>query len=302
MSSTTVACVGLATADTIVSLPGWPAPDGRMLADAILRSYGGPAATAAVTIARLGHRASMIGAVGDDERGAAVRDSLESAGVDVGGLATLSGATAESVILLDRSAHTRTILHAPGAALAGLDEAARGRCDAAAWVHVDQAGYGLVAGIERGRICVDAGHRIDGLELDGIGLYAPSRSALLDRYPGRGLGAAIRAALGEGALCVAVTLGADGAVAAADDGAWRAAAPKVEIVSTLGAGDVFHGALVASLLDGRPLAGALRNAVVAAALSCRALDGRGAIPDAAELESAVAVAPAVESVLLEDLE
>ena len=301
MSSTTVACVGLATADTIVSLPGWPAPDGRMLADAILRSYGGPAATAAVTIARLGHRASMIGAVGDDERGAAVRDSLESAGVDVGGLATLSGATAESVILLDRSADTRTILHAPGAALAGLDEAARGRCDAAAWVHVDQAGYGLVAGIERGRICVDAGHRIDGLELDGIGLYAPSRSALLDRYPGRGLGAAIRAALGEGALCVAVTLGADGAVAAAADGAWRVAAPKVEIVSTLGAGDVFHGALVASLLDGRPLADALRNAVVAAALSCRELDGRGAIPDAAELESAVAVAPAVESVLLEDL-
>ena len=76
MSSPEVACIGLATADTIVSLPGWPSADGRMLADAIVRAFGGPAATAAVTISRLGHRAAMIGAVGDDEIGAAVRQEL----------------------------------------------------------------------------------------------------------------------------------------------------------------------------------------------------------------------------------
>jgi sugar/nucleoside kinase (ribokinase family) len=73
------------------------------------------------------------------------------------------------------------------------------------------------------------------------------------------------------------------------------------VVSTLGAGDVFHGALLASLLDGSPLPDALQRAVVAAALSCRALDGRGAIPDASELDAAVATAPAVEPVVLEDL-
>ena len=301
MSSIDVACVGLATADTVVSLPGWPQPDGRLLADEIVRSYGGPAATAAVTIARLGHRASMIGAVGDDERGAAVRDSLESVGVDVSSITTLSGATAESVILLDRSDHTRTILHAPGVALDALDEAAQRRCDEAAWVHVDQAGYAVVAGIGRDAVSVDDGHHVDALEVDGLGLYAPSRSALLKRYPGRGLGAAIEAALAAGARRVAVTLGADGAVAANADGAWRVAALELEVVSTLGAGDVFHGALLASLLDGRSLADALRRAVVASALSCRALDGRGAIPDAVELDAAARTAPALESVLLEDL-
>ena len=301
MSSPEVACIGLATADTIVSLPGWPSADGRMLADAIVRAFGGPAATAAVTISRLGHRAAMIGAVGDDEIGAAVRQELAASGVDVDGLSTVRGRTAESVILLDGSAHTRTILHAPGASLDELDDGARERCAAASWVHVAQVGWGLAASLDRSRLSVDAGHRIEALEVGGLGLYAPSRSALLERYPGRRAGAAVGAALREGAARVAVTLGGEGAIAANGYSAWRARPPRVEVVSTLGAGDVFHGALLASLLDGRSLPDALQRAVVAAALSCRALDGRGAIPDASELDAAVATAPAVEPVVLEDL-
>ena len=54
-------------------------------------------------------------------------------------------------------------------------------------------------------------------------------------------------------------------------------------MSTLGAGDVFHGALLAGLVQGRPLRETLELANTAAALSCRALDGRSAIPTLAEL-------------------
>lgn len=301
MSNIHVACIGLATADTIVSLPGWPAPDGRMVADAIARSFGGPAATAAVTMARLGHRAAVVGAVGDDEIGASVRSALLAEGVDVTHLATLPGPSSESVILLDRAEDTRTILHAAGARLPALDSDALEVCRSARWIHVDQAGYALADAVQRGRISVDAGHRIDRLELEGLGLYAPSRSALMDRYPDLPLGAAVRAALDEGALQVAVTLGSDGAVAADGSGAWRVGGVRVDVASTLGAGDVFHGALLASLLDGLDLAEAVRRANVAAALSCRALDGRGAIPAPDELDSALADAPAVESVVLEGL-
>jgi sulfofructose kinase len=56
-------------------------------------------------------------------------------------------------------------------------------------------------------------------------------------------------------------------------------------VSTLGAGDVFHGALLAWLVRGAPLDEALRAACVAAALSTRALDGRSAIPTRDEVEA-----------------
>jgi sulfofructose kinase len=296
-----VACVGLATADTIVSLARWPDPDGRMEADAIVRSFGGPAATAAVTIARLGLRASMVGAVGDDETGALVRASLVAAGVDVTHLETRPGPTGESVILLDRSAATRSILHAPGVGPGVLAPAAVAACRSATWIHADDAGYPLVADVERGRLSVDHGHRTRRLSVAGLGLYAPSRSNLLERYPDRSVGEAVREALAEGAERVAVTLGADGAVAADASGAWRVAALPLDVVSTLGAGDVFHGALVASLLDGMGLPDAVRRANVAATLSCRAIDGRGAIPDVTELEAALGSAPMLEPVLLGDV-
>ena len=58
----------------------------------------------------------------------------------------------------------------------------------------------------------------------------------------------------------------------------------VEVGSTLGAGDVFHGALLAGLLDGRPLAAAGDFAAAAAALSCRGVDGRSRIPTRTELD------------------
>lgn len=296
-----VVCIGLATADTIVSLPRWPSPDGRVEADAIVRAFGGPAATAAVAISRLGRSVAVVGAVGGDAAGRAIRDALVNDGVDVSLLGMGEGASAESVILLDRSSDTRTILHAPGARLGALDDAARRACRDAAWVHTDHAGHALVSGIEPERLSVDAGHAIEGLDLRGIGLYAPSRTALLGRFPGRSVGAAVRAALSEGALRVAVTLGEDGALAADGGAAWRVPGVALEVASTLGAGDVFHGALLASLLDGMALPDATRRANAAAALSCRGLDGRSAIPDAAELEAALAGAPAVEPLVLEGL-
>jgi sugar/nucleoside kinase (ribokinase family) len=52
------------------------------------------------------------------------------------------------------------------------------------------------------------------------------------------------------------------------------------VVSTLGAGDAFHGALLAQLVADVPLRDALAVANEIAALSCRALDGRSAIPTA----------------------
>jgi sulfofructose kinase len=62
----------------------------------------------------------------------------------------------------------------------------------------------------------------------------------------------------------------------------------VDAVSTLGAGDVFHGTLLACLVRGLPLRNALVRANACAALSCRALDGRSAIPSWDELEASLA--------------
>lgn len=292
-----VVCVGLVTRDTVVPMPGWPRPDGRLVVDPIVRASGGPAATAAVAVSRLGGTAAFVGAVGQD--GEDLVGHLSGEGVDVAGVVRVAGAaSSESVILLDRSAGTRSILHAPGAALARLPPGALESCRRAAWVHVDHAGYAVVRAVDRGRLSVDAGNAIDDLSLDGIGLYVPTASAIRSRYPGRSLPAAVALALDEGARRVVVTDGAAGAIAADAGGAWRIGPFRVQVVSTLGAGDVFHGALLAALVAGHRLPQAARRANVAAALSCRAIDGRSGIPTATELERALAGAPEPEPILL----
>jgi ribokinase len=80
---------------------------------------------------------------------------------------------------------------------------------------------------------------------------------------------------------VIVTLGGEGLVAASPEGVVRMAAPRVDVVSTHGAGDAFTGALAARLAKGDGLTEALRFAQGAAALTvATAPDLRGALSDA----------------------
>ena len=265
-----VVAVGLATLDAIFAVPRHPSPDDRVVATELATAGGGPAATAAVTLARLGIRTFFVGAVGDDAAGAAIRDGLEREGVDVSELAVVAGARSpQSTVLVGSGG--RAIVHYPGA-LPPLELTPRARalCAEAAWVHVDHVGY---AAAPRGvRLSVDGGNPIDGLDLRGVALYAPTEKALRDSF-----GNATRA-LEEGAELVVVTRGAEGSVAYTAEGIIEAPAHPVDATSTLGAGDVFHGALLAQLVRGAPLREALAFANRCAALSCRALDGRSAIP------------------------
>lgn len=266
-----VACVGLATRDTILAVPEHPPADGRVVATDLVVAGGGPAATAAVALARLGVDVAFFGAVGDDDAGAFVREGLVAEGVDVSGLAVVPGArTPQSAILVGPDG-SRSIFHRPGDADIPLVE------PDAEWVHVDHAGYGRA----RGRLSVDGGNPVPGLDLSGVALYAPTEERLREDFGSAG------AALAAGAETVVVTRGAGGSAAYTRDGVVEAPGVQCEPVSTLGAGDVFHGALLAFLVLGAALDEALRAANTAASLSCRALDGRSAIPTLDELKGAL---------------
>ena len=82
----------------------------------------------------------------------------------------------------------------------------------------------------------------------------------------------------------AVTLGARGLVACTGGEPYSIPAEPVEVVDSTGAGDVFHGALLAALLGGRSIDRSLRLASRVAAMSCRGLGGRAAIPRPDEVE------------------
>lgn len=279
--------IGGATIDSIAAVPRYPAPDERVLAVASVRAGGGPAATAAVTAARLGARGvRFIGVVGDDQDGDRVCAELAGEGVDVTAVArTTTAPTGSSVIVVDVGRGTRAICATPGPPLvldpflaqgrAGIEALRSARC-----IHVDHLGWAALTSVidvgeSRGRapVSADVSYDAPGFTPRGIDLYVPSMDELAD--PDHFLDRAI----GQGARCVVATRGPLGSVAACSDGS-RFSAPGVEtdIVSTLGAGDVFHGALLAALDRGLDLHQALSFSNTVAALSCRGLDGRSTVP------------------------
>jgi sulfofructose kinase len=287
---------GAATLDTIALVPGLPGPDQRVLADAVIQAGGGPAATAAVAAARLGLPVAFIGAVGDDEAGDQILDGLRAENVDVRGVQVMPGQqSAASVVLVESSTQTRAICARPGPAPVFGDSSAR-LLHGADWVHVDHLGWQpawrairKLPRQARPLVSVDGGNDIDGLVLAGVELFVPTVAALTRRYGDRSIGDLLDAGLAEGAARVIATQGGEGSVAAAADGTRVAArAHRADtIVSTLGAGDVFHGALIAALARGMPLAQAMAYANTAAAMSCAALDGRSAIPSHAGVLAAL---------------
>ena len=90
-----------------------------------------------------------------------------------------------------------------------------------------------------------------------------------------GLAEARRLAPGQ----LAVTLGGEGVVWADGITLHRVPAFNVQAVDTLGAGDVFHGALTLALAERRPWAEALAFASAAAAMKCSRPSGRGSFPN-----------------------
>lgn len=286
-----VVCIGAVTLDLVAAVNEPLGEDGRVIAsDAVLAS-GGPAATAAVTLARLGITTAFVGSVGNDEAGALVRRALSREKVDASEVRVIEGRTAMSPIVVNRATAHRSIAAYYGTVGAPyLSERAIDMCRSAEWVHVDHVGYAAVPMLAargiRTRVSVDGGNPTPGLDLRLIALYSPTEERILERYEGTDLRAAMRAALDEGAESVVVTRGPAGSVALSEDPRWATEpdcvveAPSFEVTinSTLGAGDVFHGALLAAAIRRRDLFESLLIANAVASLSCRALDGRSAIP------------------------
>jgi sulfofructose kinase len=287
-----VVCIGIATLDSIAVVDRLPEPGERMPAREARVAGGGVAATASVALARLGVPVAFVGRVGDDAAGPIVAEGLSREGVDTSGLRVVPGRTPVTLVFVEAGTGERTLVpDTRGVPPIQLTDADIARCAEAEWIHVDQTGHPTVAGLRtagvRARVSFDGGNVDREYDLGQVDLYAPTERALLARYPGRALVDAIGAATAEGPELVVVTRGDEGSIAAGGTSSVVAEADRFEtdVVSTLGAGDVFHGALLAALLDGREIQEALRRANAAAALSCRALDGRSAIPTRAELEA-----------------
>lgn len=284
VSRVNVLCVGAATLDIIATVDRIPGPDSRAVSGPFVRAGGGPAATAAVALARLGISVGICGTVGDDPSGHFVRESLAAEGVDTTWLRVDPAiSTTESIVVVDRRSAARTIVTSPSAVPVLPDP------PDVEWVHADQVGYPAVrrridGGGRLPRVSLDGGNQIPDLRVDGIALYVPTLEMLRREFAAPSVEGSFAAAFAAGAAEVGATDGSGGSLLGRGGRLVRVPAYPVAAVSTIGAGDVFHGALLAGLVRGNDLVGAARLAAVVAAMSCRGLDGRSAIPDRHEAQ------------------
>jgi sulfofructose kinase len=172
-----------------------------------------------------------------------------------------------------------------------MNEAAKQLIASSQWVHVDHVGIKRLdeAGISRGngpQISFDAGYGVETFDPIVVDLFVPTDRQMALRYPGVDLAVALENDSMKAGNTVVATQGSAGSAGfSPETGLVSAPGFKVDVTSTLGAGDVFHGALVAQLIQGHPLQEAMRRANAVAALSCRGLDGQSKSPTTTELDA-----------------
>jgi sugar/nucleoside kinase (ribokinase family) len=277
-------------------------------------TLGSSAVITACGAARLGLRTAFAGVVGDDPLGRFMLDGMRERGIDVGGcIVDPSLATGVSVILEDATAaRGRAILTAPGSIAALAADQVDGALLAAAR-HVHLGSYFLQDALRPGAAGLlatarrlgattsldtnwDPSERWDlGGVLGACDLFLPNEQELL-RIAG---GDSLESALGElapAAMSVAVKRGAAGGSLRSGGTVLAAAAPRLDVVDTTGAGDSFNAGAIYGLLAGLEPARQLALAIACGSLSTLGEGGTDAQPTlAAASELAAGIAAAIEA-------
>lgn len=295
-----IVVVGSLNMDLVVNVNDFPQVGETKLGESISYLSGGKGANQAVGCARLGARVSMVGAVGSDAFGRQIISQLEQEGIDVSGVKQID----------DVATGVASIIHTPVDNSIIIVAGANGRVTphdvyeqrqkiAAADVLIVQLEIPVDAVQEALRIAKEAGvltilnpapaqklpiellqladymtpNEIEFQQLSGKSLDTPQYREVAADYCDK---------LGSSLL---ITRGPEGAILY-DQGAWaEAAAPKVEVKDTTGAGDCLNAAFATMLAYGKHSDEALRLAVHAASISVTRYGAQDGMPTLKELST-----------------
>lgn len=293
-----ILCLGMSALDAIYRVVAIPRTPTKVLASSFTECGGGMAANASVAVARLGGIASYWGRVGADEVGARILRELADEGVDVSSVRRVAGAASSSdAILVDAQgerlicAFTDPALDPdpswlPLASVAQFDAVlADVRWPAGAAALFDTAAALGIPSIFDG----DVGPPEALLDLARRATHIVFSEPGLAHAAGAGPpGIALERIAGTLRGVVGVTLGADGFLWRDGRVERRAAAPRIDAIDTLAAGDVWHGAFALGLGEKMTIPEAARFANSAAALKCTRLGGRRGTPTRREVQAFLA--------------
>ena len=298
-----VACVGLTILD-VLGRPVEKIPDGGDIGfiDEIRLTVAGTAAGTVIDMAKLGLNATLLGAVGQDEKGQFVRDTLDRFGVAHDGLQAIADIPTSATILNIRPNGERPGLHVRGASdHFTITDKIMAIAKSCAVVHF--GGSGLLAAIdgEPTRAFLAALHQAGvTVTFDLLGVSPTVRPQVVSYLPyidyfmpSMEEACALTDGLTDpdqvidrlfdmGAKVCIIKNGAQGSIYATRTARFRTPAFKVAVQDTTGCGDAFCAGFVSGLLDKLSPQAACLRATAASALVATGLGSDAGIVDLAQ--------------------
>jgi ribokinase len=266
---------------------------------------GGKGANQAVAVARLGYPVAMIGRIGDDAFGVQLREHLQSAGVDVTGVATSKCTSGVAVIVVsDKGENCIVITPGANALLTPEDLDANAEMLRTAGVVLTQLEIPTNTVQHLAEICAREGVPLildpapakqlpDGL-LQNVEWFTPNETEAKFFIGDAASDSREPALMAErlmqkGARGVVLKLGSRGAYLASGDEPGELLRPfPVRAVDTTAAGDAFNGAFATGLMMSKGPVESARFAAAAAALSVTRAGAQPSMPSIAEVEQLLA--------------
>jgi sugar/nucleoside kinase (ribokinase family) len=293
MSACDVIGIGENSVDLVYRVPQFASAGHKVRAAGCRRLLGGQVATTLCTCAALGLRTRYVGTFGNDDHGRLIRSELEQRGVDTSHAHVRYAPNRHAVILVDDRTGERTIVWQRDSSLAlGPGDLSRAAMTGARVLHVDNVDEETA--IAAARLGREAGMIVT-TDIDQVTertaelVAAATFPILAERVPQALSGEsdvkkALRALHRQHGGMLCVTMGSRGSLLLNGDQLHEAPAFEVAAIDTTGAGDVFRGALIYSLLRGDRPDVMLRFANAAAAVSCTREGAMGGVPNLREID------------------
>lgn len=281
--------------------PGETIGDGRFL-----QANGGKGANQAVSAARLGGDVVFLTCVGDDMQGRMLREVFASDGIHTEHMKFSTASPTGTALIFVADDGENCIAVAPGANGELLPEdidAADGVLSEASWlllqleVPLKTVYHAVDVAFAKGvRVVLNPApisETIPEEVLRKLWLITPNETEA-EKLAGVKIGSkedAFRAAeilLSRGVQNVIVTLGSTGSVICNPSMREFVPARKVEAVDTVGAGDVYNGALVTALSEGKSLPEAARFATMASSIAVTRPGAQTGVPHRPEVDALLA--------------
>ncbi len=293
---------GSINVDLVTRVDAHPRP-GETIAGSDYRLIpGGKGANQALAAARAGAGVRLIGAVGMDEFAGVALSELGPGGVDLAGVARRGAPTGLAVIVVDAHGENTIVVAAGANATVTAADA-----ESIGFGRDDTLLLQLEVPYREGRKVAERARSAGARVILSVAPFRPltvedaapasvlimneHEAASLARHVGLAAGTdeenVTRLAKRFGQTVIA-TLGAEGAIAAAEGGILKVPALAVMPVDTTGAGDTFAGVLAALLDEGAGLGEAMVHAAAAGSLATTKEGAQPSFPMRAAIDGALA--------------